>query len=153
LEISKQLTNWRLGMFLWVSLVLDSLDAIYSPEELRAIVRDLPSDLEALYERILNRLCSVPGANSHGGVSRIISWICFARRPLHKFELLHALSMSPQGGNNQMRAVPVASILDHCKPLIEELSDSTMVPVHFSVKEYNSRRAYFSSANPSLGSS
>ncbi|KAH7085093.1 hypothetical protein BKA63DRAFT_10537 [Paraphoma chrysanthemicola] len=124
------------GMFLWVRLVLDSLDAIYSAEELRTIVHDLPSDLESLYERILGRLCSAPGANSHGGVSRIISLICFARRPLHKFELLHALSIPPPGQEFQVRSIPVASILDHCKPLIEERADSTMIPVHFSVKEF-----------------
>ena len=122
-------------MFLWVSLVLDSLNTVYSPEELRTIVDDLPSDLEALYEQIVIRLCSAPGAQSHGGVSRVMSWICFARRPLHKSELLQALSISLHDMESQVRSIPVASILDHCKPLIEELPDSTVVPVHFSVKE------------------
>ncbi|USP82247.1 hypothetical protein yc1106_09521 [Curvularia clavata] len=124
------------GMFLWVSLVLESMNTVYSPEELRTIVDDLPSDLEALYERILVRLCSAPGAQSHGGVSRIMSWVCFAQRPLHKSELLHALSILPHDTLSKVRSVPVASILDHCKPLIEELPDSTIVPVHFSVKRY-----------------
>ena len=49
-------------MFLWVSFVLESLNFLYSPEELRNIVNDLPSDLESLYEQILIRLCSAPGA-------------------------------------------------------------------------------------------
>jgi len=122
-------------MFLWVSLVLQSLDTVYSPEELRTIVDNLPSDLEALYKQIVTRLCSAAGAQSYGGVPRIMSWICFSRRPLHKSELLQALSMFPDDMGSQMRSIPVASILDHCKPLIEELPDSTIVPVHFSVKE------------------
>jgi hypothetical protein len=122
-------------MFLWVRLVLDSLNAVYSPEELRTIVDDLPSDLEALYGEIMKRLCSVPGTRSYGGVPRIMSWICFARRPLHKSELLHALSMSPHDIGSQARSIPIASILDHCKPLIEETQDSTIVPIHFSVRE------------------
>lgn len=123
-------------MFLWVSLVLESLYTVYSPEELRTIVGNLPSDLEALYEQIVTRLCSAPGAQSYGGVPRITSWICFSRRPLHKSELLQALSMFPDDmGSQMLRSIPVASILDHCKPLIEELPDSTIVPVHFSVKE------------------
>ncbi|CAN9372932.1 unnamed protein product [Alternaria alternata] len=117
-HVKKTLLEKSHGMFLWVSLVLESLDTVYSPEELRTIVDDLPSDLEALYEQILTRLCSAPGAKSYGGVSRVISWICFTRRPLHKSELLQALSIFPDD------------------PLIEELSDSTIVPVHFSVKEY-----------------
>ena len=123
-------------MFLWVSLVLDLLDRVYSPEELRTIVDDLPSDLEKLYEKLFTRLCSAPGARSHGGVSRIMGLICSARRPLHKLELLQALSISPHDIGSQLRSIPVAAILDHCKPLVEELPDSTIVPVHFSVKEY-----------------
>jgi len=122
-------------MFLWVSLVLESLDTVYSPEELRTIVDDLPSDLEALYERIVIRLCSASGAQNQGVVSRVMSWACFTRRPLHKSELLQALSISPYDMSSQERSIPVSSILDHCKPLVEELSDSTIVPVHFSVKE------------------
>ncbi|EMD86414.1 hypothetical protein COCHEDRAFT_1116517 [Bipolaris maydis C5] len=123
------------GMFLWVSLVLKSLDTVYSPEELRTIVDDLPSDLENLYNQIFIRLCSAPGARNYGSVSGIMSWICFAQRPLHKSELLHALSMFPYKSSSQVQSIPVASILDHCKPLIEELPDSTIVPVRFSVKE------------------
>ncbi|KAH3951684.1 hypothetical protein HBI56_079460 [Parastagonospora nodorum] len=124
------------GMFLWVTLVLEELDTIYTPEDLRAVVDDLPSDIETLYKHIMVRLCSAPGAQSHGGVARILSWICFARRPLHKSELLQALSILPQEFASHGRSIPVASILDHCKPLIEELPDSTIVPVHFSVKEF-----------------
>ncbi|KAI4607631.1 hypothetical protein J4E83_009528 [Alternaria metachromatica] len=134
-HVKKTLLEKSQGMFLWVSLVLESLDTVYSPEELRTIVDNLPSDLEALYAQIVTRLCSAPGAQSYGGVPRIMSWICFSRRPLHKSELLQALSMFPDDVGSQMRSTPVASILDHCKPLIEELPDSTIVPVHFSVKE------------------
>jgi hypothetical protein len=62
--------------------------------------------------------------------------VCSARRPLHKSELLQALSILPHNTGSRVQDIPVASILDHCKPLIEELLDSTIVPVHFSVKEY-----------------
>jgi len=122
-------------MFLWVNLVLESLKTVYTPEVLRTIVDNLPPDLEDLYEHIVTRLCRVPGTQIYGGVPRIMSWICFARRPLHKSELLHAISMFPDDMSPQMRSIPVASILHHCKPLIEELPDSTIVPVHFSVTE------------------
>lgn len=122
-------------MFLWVTLVLDSLNAVYTPEELRTIVDNLPSDLEALYVQILLRLQRAPGAQIYGGVPRIMSWICFAQRPLHKSELLQALSILSCDAVTHVRSVPVASILYHCKPLVEELPDSTIVPIHFSVTE------------------
>ncbi|CAN9085629.1 unnamed protein product [Alternaria alternata] len=143
--VKKTLIEKSHGMFLWVSLVLDLLDRVYSPEELRTIVDDLPSDLEKLYEKLFARLCSTPGSDSHGGVSRIMGLVCSARRPLHKSELLHALSISPRDTGSQLQSIPVAPILDHCKPLIEELLDSTIVPVHFSVKEY-----FLKSRNPQI---
>lgn len=129
------IVNGMIGMFLWVRIVLDLLNTVYSPEFLRAVVDDLPSDLETLYGQILDRLCNVPGARSHGGVPRIISLICYAQRPLHKQELLHALSVPAWGEGNDMHSVPISSILDHCKPFVEELPDSTVILVHFSVKE------------------
>lgn len=118
-------------------LVLDSLDAVYSPEELGSIVDDLPSDLDALYRRILERLCSTPGAEKYGGVLAILSWICFARRPLHKVEILHGLAMRPAESSSAVLGVPLPQLLDHCKPLIEERPDSTIVFVHFSISEYD----------------
>ncbi|CAN9415767.1 unnamed protein product [Alternaria alternata] len=101
---------------------LDPDASIMAPEELRTIVDDLPSDLEELYEKLFARLSSAPGAHSHGGVARVMGLVCSARRPLHKSELLQALSILPHDTGS--------------RPLIEELLDSTIVPVHFSVKEY-----------------
>jgi hypothetical protein len=135
-------------MFLWVRLVLDSLDAVYSPGELRAIVNNLPSDLQKLYGNIYERMCDVHGAHSHGGVARIISWICFAQRPLHKHELLQALSVPRWGiGSDDAQSIPVPLILDHCKPFVEERADATIALVHFSVKEYLRPSHDYHSAN------
>jgi hypothetical protein len=122
-------------MFLWVRLVLDSLEFTYSPEDLRTIVHNLPEDLNELYSRILTQLCSVRGPHSYGGVPRMISWLCFTQRPLQKHELLHGLAESLDAASGHVKSIPVAQILDHCKPFIEERSDSTVILVHFSVKE------------------
>lgn len=121
-------------MFLWVCLVLNSLETVYSPEDL--LIEDLPLDLEALYRRILLRLFNARGAETYRGILVILSWICFSRRPLHKLELLHGLAISPSDGPSGAQSVPVPQILDHCKPFIEERPDSTITFVHFSVKEY-----------------
>jgi hypothetical protein len=123
-------------MFLWVRLVLDSLDAVYSPEQLRSIVNDLPSDIEALYERIYLRICNIRGPQAYGGVPRMLGWICHARRPLHIDELLHGIAVSPTEAGVPVRSVPIAAILDHCKPFVEQRPDSTLALIHFSVNEY-----------------
>ncbi|KAF2728956.1 ankyrin [Polyplosphaeria fusca] len=135
-KIKQALLTKSNGMFLWVRLVLDSLDSVYSPEELGNIVDDLPTDLDALYHQILERLCSTPGAGKYGGVLAILGWICFARRPLHKVEILHGLAMHPVEGSSAPLSVPIPQILDHCKPFIEERPDSTIVFVHFSISEF-----------------
>lgn len=122
-------------MFLWVRLVLDSFRYIYSPEDLSNTVDDLPSDLDSLYARIFSRLCSVEGPQRYGGVPRIISWICYAQRPLHKHELVHAISVGSMESFSRQQSVPVVQILDHCKPLIEIRPDGTVAFVHLSVKE------------------
>ena len=127
--------NYILGMFLWVRLVLDSLDSIYSPEDLNSVVDDLPSDLDSLYARIFHRLCGVSGPQKYGGVPRIISWILYAQRPLHKHELLHAIATRFSDSCAHHQSIPVVQILDHCKPLIEIRQDKTVVFVHLSVKE------------------
>ena len=45
----RSLANALLGMFLWVRLVLDSLEFIYTLDELNDIVDSLLLHLEALY--------------------------------------------------------------------------------------------------------
>ena len=89
------------GMFLWVRLVLDSFESVYSSDDLSAIVDSLPSDLEALYQQILDRICNVASLQRWGGVPRMLGLICFARRPLHKQEILHALAIPSNSSLSQ----------------------------------------------------
>jgi hypothetical protein len=128
------------GMFLWVRLVLDSLEFVYSSDDLHNVVDTLPSDLESLYEQIFKRLCEIRGSQAWGGVPRIISWICHAERPLHQTELLHALAVPSIDPPSNSDKVPIVQLLDHCKPLVEIRSDGTVVFAHFSVKEYEQLR-------------
>jgi hypothetical protein len=122
-------------MFLWVRLVLDSFESTYTLDDLNGIVDSLPSGLEDLYQQILDRICNVGSLQKCGGVSRILGLICFAQRPLHKQEVLHALAIPSIDSVSQSLTVPVAAILDHCKPLVEERSDGTLSVVHITLKE------------------
>lgn len=65
------LANALLGMFLWVRLVLDSFEYIYTLGELNDIVDSFPEGLEALYKEILDRVCNVGSLQKCGGVPRI----------------------------------------------------------------------------------
>ncbi len=128
--------NKSTGMFLWVRLVLETLEDVYSIEQLKNIVDTLPEDLEDLYQEIFEQLCNTRGqVQGWGGVPRIISWICHARRPLHKYELLQALAVPAIEPLSTSSTAPFVTILDHCKPLVEERADGTLSFVHFSVQE------------------
>jgi hypothetical protein len=88
-----------------------------------------------LYQKILGRICNVGSLQKCGGVPRILGLICFAQRPMHKQEVLHALAVPSIDSVLQSLEVPAAGILDHCKPLVEERSDGTLSVVHITLKE------------------
>lgn len=62
LQFADRIASGALGVFLWVKLVLDELlDAFTHGERLVSLIHriaDLPTELDAYYERILNRLPS-----------------------------------------------------------------------------------------------
>ncbi|KAL9065694.1 MAG: hypothetical protein Q9157_007389 [Trypethelium eluteriae] len=135
-DIQRKLVEKADGMFLWVSLVLNSLESVYSPQELHEIVEDLPSDLSELYERILRRICDERNPRNKERASRILRWICYSKRPLTKFELLPASALHSDGTILDASSLPNARLLEICKPLIEERSDGSVTFVHFSVQEF-----------------
>lgn len=122
-------------MFLWVRLVLDSLESAYTPEELRQMIALLPSDLTDLYERITQRICGPRNDPRHARAVGIFRWIAFARRPIKVNELLHGLAHLLGEQNLDVQNIPVPKVLELCKPLVEQRSDGTVGFVHFSIQE------------------
>lgn len=122
-------------MFLWVRLVLDSIDSAYTPEELRQTVASLPSDLADLYGRIMHRICGSGNNLRSTKAIAILRWIAFAQRPIKLNELLHGLVHVPGELHPDIQSVPVPKVLDICKPSVEQHPDGTVSFVHFSVQE------------------
>jgi hypothetical protein len=123
-------------MFLWVRLVLESLETVYTVKDLHDIIAHMPSDLTALYTRILGRLCDVRQPKQSHSVSRILNWMSFSLRSLNKYELLHGITLSTNGTMLAASDIPTQRILELCKPLIEHRSDGVVTFVHFSVQEF-----------------
>jgi hypothetical protein len=122
-------------MFLWVRLVLDSLESAYTPEDLRQMVTSLPSDLTDLYERIIQKMCDSRNSLSCTRATAILRWIACVQRPIRLHELLHALAHTSEELNPGVQNVPVPMVLELCKPLVEQHPDGTINFVHFSVQE------------------
>ncbi|KAI9667637.1 MAG: hypothetical protein M1821_000454 [Bathelium mastoideum] len=125
------------GMFLWVSLVLESIpETVHSPKELQEIVEILPSGLPELYARIFERICDRTQPAKCQKASRILKWIACSRRALRKFELLPALALNSEITFPDSNSIPIPQILEICKPLVEERPDGSVTFVHFSVQEF-----------------
>jgi hypothetical protein len=122
-------------MFLWVRLVLDLLDSIHTPEDLRQMVTLLPSDLEDLYRRIFDKICDPRNKINHLRATAILQWITYAQRPLKSSEILHALALASGDPSPNIQNVPIFKVFEICKPLVEQRPDGTVGFVHFSVQE------------------
>lgn len=74
------------GMFLWASLMIQTLKSATSSQEILELLSDLPIGLDTIYASILNRI----GNESQMRrliAKRVFLWICCSARPLHWNEL------------------------------------------------------------------
>ena len=76
------------GNFLWTSLVLKELQRAHTVDDIRRIIADVPSGMDSLYERILNRMSAKRDSTI---LEAILVWTVCAVRPLTIEELENAL--------------------------------------------------------------
>ncbi|GAW11336.1 hypothetical protein ANO14919_006800 [Xylariales sp. No.14919] len=132
-DIVNIMINKADGMFLWAKLVLDSISEVDSVRELHAAITSMPRELPQLYARILKTLVRDGRADK---VMRVLAWLVLVKRPLKRHELLHGLSITPETPILNEWDVLDRSIIDKCKPLVEELPDGSITLIHFTVEEY-----------------
>ncbi|KAI0976556.1 hypothetical protein F4678DRAFT_413747 [Xylaria arbuscula] len=135
-EMVEIMINKAEGMFLWARLVLDSISDVDSVKELHAAITSMPSELPQLYARILEALCPTDRDGRRSKVMSILAWLVFARRPLKRHELLHGVSITPETPVLDKWNLLDGSVIDKCKPLVEELADGNIALIHFTVEEY-----------------
>ena len=137
-EIKQALTIKAEGTFLYVSLVLDDLKKANVPLQVRKKLRDLPSDLNKVYNRILSQI----EADCFDMAKFVLRWVTVARRPLKVRELAIACALGTNvwEGNTE----PPEDVLDElkdnfkcCEPLVYVDPDNdTINLIHQSAKEY-----------------
>ncbi|KAI3318736.1 hypothetical protein HD806DRAFT_510815 [Xylariaceae sp. AK1471] len=132
-DIVDIMTNKADGMFLWAKLVLDSLSEVDSVRELHAAITSMPRELPQLYARILQAFARDGRTDK---VMRILTWLVLVKRPLKRHELLHGVSVTPETPLVTKWDVLDGSVIDKCKPLVEELPDGSIALIHFTVEEY-----------------
>jgi len=94
IESRETLIQRAAGVFLWVVLVVNSLNTTaYNPHtrsEVTSILKTLPEGLEAIFRRSFEKIPAQHVENSR----RLIQWVLFARRPLSPTELTYAVACS-----------------------------------------------------------
>lgn len=136
LEIRDALQEGAHGMFLWVTLQIDSLCFAETDEAIRIALQNLPKDLPETFLRILQRSQKKTGSHHQ---KRILELCAIACRPLSTEELREALSVEPGNTNwDPSRLInDIYKVLSCCGSLIVvDEEDSTVRLVHHSLKQF-----------------
>ncbi|KIW10370.1 hypothetical protein PV08_11332 [Exophiala spinifera] len=135
-ELEQDVVEKADGMFLWVQLVLQMLLEQHSVRDLRNAVEEMPTDLPGVYASILNRIQKACNEEQKNRLKHIFGWLAFSYRPLKVHELCDLVVFQKKhvllDDNTKLRA----SVLEMCKPLLEEHGDHSVTLVHFSTREY-----------------
>lgn len=138
--VINRLTEGANGMFRWVFCQLDSLRRCL-PGRIRRALEELPSTLDATYERTLMDINEQNWVYAH----RLLQCITVASRPLRVEELAEFLAFDLDEGDNPRFEAgwrpedPEDAVLSTCSSLIAVVNvDGTAVVQfsHFSVKEF-----------------
>ncbi|KAF2787346.1 hypothetical protein K505DRAFT_288134, partial [Melanomma pulvis-pyrius CBS 109.77] len=135
-EITSIITAKAGEMFRLATFQLDELKKCGTLKTLRKALYSLPTTLDEIYSRMLSNIAPENAQNA----LRVLSWLCFAFRPIYLDELAEALATdleSLEYDANQKLQDP-EDILSICGSLVMRSGESGRVLKlsHYSVKEY-----------------
>jgi ankyrin repeat protein len=134
-KIQDALLEGSQGMFLWVTLQIQSLCSMNTDYAIQEALSDLPKDLSETYARVLHR----SGSSDPALQAKILQLVLAAQRPLTTDELLEALSVIPGDATWDPSKVlnNIYSALAYCGCLlITDEEEFTVRVVHRSVTQY-----------------
>ncbi|KAM0794096.1 hypothetical protein BDR22DRAFT_815754 [Usnea florida] len=138
------------GMFLWIRLVMFTLADLYFESDVREAMETLPEDIEAVYERILTRICGSGKTPNQRIAIRILQWMVVTRRPLKRSELESGIILHEQVSRITTSNRPRGDVLSLCYPLLD-VEDDPGSPVrftHFTAQEYLRKTDKYPSLQP-----
>lgn len=127
------------GCFLWVSLILQELRRAHTSTEIRQVLEEVPSDMNALYSRILDSMSKAP---PYGKVlaRAILTWAVCSSRPLSTNELHQALQIDIKDKIDNIKA----SIESRCGQLVYVDAQSRVQMVHQTARDFLLQASDFS---------
>jgi hypothetical protein len=120
------------GCFLWVKLVLDELYRVHTSAEIRQVLDDVPSDMDALYSRILDSMSQTLAPKGKNLARAILTWTLCAACALTKDELKSALQLYIGDTVYDIKS----AIISECGQLVHIDSHDRVLVVHQTVREF-----------------
>jgi hypothetical protein len=119
------------GNFLWASLIIGRLDELYSSEDVRAALRQVPSEMNGFYDRILDNISS---ASNSEKAKCILKWVVCAPEPLSTEELTEAVHLDI--GHTLLAATTGDIFSEICGSLVTVDKANRVQLMHQTVREY-----------------
>jgi WD40 repeat protein len=118
------------GCFLWVSLVLQELKGVHTADDIRAVLEDVPSDMDELYSRILEVMSEQPKGTKLA--KAILTWTVCAARPLTTAELHYTVQSELKMAVYDIER----AIKSYCGQLVYVDAQSRVQVIHQTVRDY-----------------
>lgn len=131
-QVTNQLLDRAKGNFLWVHLAVQKINSCHTRLDVENALMELPSGMEALYDRMALSVEAASEANRKLGRT-ILGWTTCAQRLLSVEELSDAL------GNDGMLEIH-RTIADVCGGFITVDHEGKAAMIHETAREYLTRR-------------
>ena len=119
------------------TLHMDSLVHKSNPRAVRTALEQLPAGLQETYQKVLQRIDS-QHTDDRDMANSVLSWVCYAKRPLTIRELQHVLSLDLDNLDFDPQSVTEQDVLlSVCAGLVTVDADSGIVRmVHYTAQEF-----------------
>lgn len=135
-EIQDHLLRSADGMFLWVSLVIDSIKKERTARKMKLAALNMPRDLSGAYTRALERILNNEEP-ARGLALRALLWITNSKKPLTKPQLLEVLALEKgmSSMDDDERLDPDIPLTTDCADLLI-LKDGHYTLLHASLGDF-----------------
>jgi WD40 repeat protein len=128
-DVTRKLLDRAQGNFLWLHLAVLKINGCYTRPDVERALNELPSGMEALYNRMAESIQSQPHVNDQRLGLCILGWTTCARRLLVVEELGDALE------NNGVLEIR-RTIGDLCGGFVAVDNDGKVAMIHETAREY-----------------
>lgn len=119
------------GNFLWASLIIGRLDELYSAEDVKTALRQVPSEMNGFYDRILDNISK---ASNSEKAKCILKWVVCSPEPLSTEELTEAVRLDI--GHTLLAATTGDIFSEICGSLVTVDKEYRVQLMHQTVREY-----------------